>query len=152
MTYVKVTTCIIDGASVKRFVVIGYEQDEHVIIKESNKITLTCEIDSNPESTVKIITPNGTEMISTGTNVFEYNHFTRSCVDSGTYTCYGSNDYNYGHPGLAKLTLFVKCMYTLNGIGILSYLMSSFYSFVVNHWIIELVFYLNICFKLFLSK
>lgn len=116
MTYVRFTPSIIDRASVKKFVVNGYKKDVRIEAKESTNITFTCEVDSNPNSTINVTTPNRTVITSTGTNVFEYSHFLSSCVDNGTYTCSGSNEYNNGQPGFYDLPVFVNCMYCLNGI------------------------------------
>lgn len=96
-------------ATVMNFLVQGHEYENPVVSNETTTVRFYCDIDSNPGSITKIISPNGTELWSACSNNVSYSHVLSSCLDRGNYTCSGINKYNHGKPGNDSLSLLVNC-------------------------------------------
>ncbi|XP_053389839.1 contactin-4-like [Mercenaria mercenaria] len=87
---------------------IAHEGQTLVTVNEHDvHIRITCEVDSNPASTIKI-TFDG-EILQEQTNIMALSYTLNdvTCLQAGVYTCEGYNE--YGQPSIMNATLFVRC-------------------------------------------
>ncbi|XP_053374044.1 hemicentin-1-like [Mercenaria mercenaria] len=95
-------------ATITSFFIKGHQGQTHVTVDENDGgIEFTCEVDSNPSSTVKI-TFNG-EILKerSNTKLISLTHSSVVCLDGGEYTCEGRNQ--YGQLSRKSINLFVNC-------------------------------------------
>ncbi|XP_053373002.1 nephrin-like, partial [Mercenaria mercenaria] len=87
---------------------IAHEGQTLVTVNEHGvDIKITCEVDSNPASTIKITF--GGEILQEQTNIMALSYTLNdvTCLQAGVYTCEGYNE--YGQPSIMNVTLFVRC-------------------------------------------
>lgn len=98
---------ISDQPSIISFFVKGSEDKTHVIASEHGDVQLICNVDSKPESVVKLFFKGELLKEVPETNTLTYTHTNAACLDAGTYTCEGTN--GVGKSSNMDLVLSVRC-------------------------------------------
>jgi hypothetical protein len=94
------------------FLVKGHMGKPSVILDENDEeIQILCEVDSNPTSTIRILFNGNILKTVSATKSSLVLLRSVSCLDSGEYTCEGSNDIGHSQK---SMQLFVNCKYHLN--------------------------------------
>ncbi|XP_053388680.1 hemicentin-1-like [Mercenaria mercenaria] len=96
------------GASVTSFFIQGHQGQINVTVDENEGgIQFTCEVDSNPTSTVKIMLNGALLKERLNTKHISLTHSSVACLDGGAYSCEGNNQ--YGQSSKKSINLFVNC-------------------------------------------
>ncbi|XP_046546386.1 sialoadhesin-like [Haliotis rubra] len=84
-----------------------------VTVNESDPATLSCQVDSNPRSVIRLL--NGTEELTRADNSLTatYRLESADCRQRGNYSCTATN--NIGAPVSQRVELLVKCSPRLDG-------------------------------------
>jgi hypothetical protein len=97
-----------DPTSVSSFDVNGHKGTPNVILDENDEgLQLLCEVDSNPVSSVQILFKDEVKNESSDFNYVSFTFSSVSCLDSGDYTCEGSN--KIGQSSRRNIQLLVNC-------------------------------------------
>ncbi|XP_046545506.1 hemicentin-2-like [Haliotis rubra] len=94
-----------DRASIRTFT--ANSESGSVTVNESDTVTLSCQVDSNPKSVIRLL--NGSEELTRADNSLTatYRLESADCRQRGNYSCTATN--NIGAPATQRVELLVKC-------------------------------------------
>ncbi|XP_052803305.1 synaptogenesis protein syg-2-like [Mya arenaria] len=98
--------------SISRFEVSAFPNQNIVTINESERLSIVCEVTSNPNSTIRLKQTHMTIALMERDNVLglEYAIQNASCSDAAVYTCAAFNNYTDMERASSKdMQLFVRC-------------------------------------------
>ena len=100
-----------DKSFITRFVVNGEGEVPTVIKNETDPVTFTCDVSSNPTSNITLHQDNVLRRYVSNTHQLTYEKQS-TCDEAGLYTCSGSNQYNT-ETSTAQIQYHVRCKYIL---------------------------------------
>ena len=83
--------CFFPAQSSITSLTLNSKQSMTVTVDELTNMTLRCEVDSNPGSTIKLLNNSQTLRQVTNSKHAEYTWSEAGCLDTGTYTCEANN-------------------------------------------------------------
>ncbi|XP_052806384.1 hemicentin-1-like [Mya arenaria] len=96
-------------SSVTDFHVTRNIHEANITQTEKNSTTLSCTVDSNPPSTMKIKKDGELRKSVDYSKQLDYTITNLSCTDAGLYTCDASNKFNFDKPSAKDLHMYVTC-------------------------------------------
>lgn len=95
---------------IKRFIFIGYEGQQSVIVNENQSVQFQCDIDSTSGSTIKMYFEGQKEIHTVlDVNSLSFSLENVTCSQAGFYVCTAINDVYNDQPSIAALLLYVRC-------------------------------------------
>ena len=101
--------CFIPDQSSITFLTLNSKQSLTVTVDELTNMTLRCDVDSNPGSTIKLLNNSQTLRQVTNSKQAEYTWNEAGCLDTGTYTCEADNGIKSAVSKSVQLVVKCEC-------------------------------------------